>query len=123
MLVFQNPALFDRNQCFAFAGRANAARGSDCRSAETGANLQNLSGTYPCEMIDEDEHIEMEHRVSFPNFVELAVDGLLSVLHERVHQLEDVMYLRIGPHDYGARTVRVVMPAHNNGIAAAGIRQ
>jgi hypothetical protein len=91
MLVFQNPALFDCKHCFPFAGLANATRGSDCRSAETGANLQNLSRTYPCEMLDEDKHIEMEHRVSFPNSLELAVDRLLSVLHERVHQLEDVM--------------------------------
>src|SRR5438034_11610657 len=100
MLVFQNPALFDRNQCFPFAGLANAARGSDCRSAETGANLQNLSRTYPCEMIDEEERIEMEHRVSFPNSVKLAVNGLLPVLHEPVRPLDDVMYLSILPEAY-----------------------
>src|SRR5947208_15051299 len=90
MLVFQNPALFDCNQCFPLAGLANASGGSDCRSAETGANLQNLSRTYPCEMIAEDEHIEMEHPVSFPNSVQLAVNRLLAVVIERVRQLDVV---------------------------------
>src|ERR1043166_8886091 len=86
--MLKTSAGFDGNQLFGRTRRAHAQRRRHGRAAEERADLENLSVADFGEMINEQEDIEMKHRIFRPDFVELPVDWPLPVVDERAHELK-----------------------------------
>ena len=55
-------------------------------------------------MIDEDQHIQMQHGMFVPDFQQLRMNGLLPVLHESMHQVEAIVELAVTAH--GSRSLQ-----------------
>ena len=128
-LVFQTSSLFDRDERFSLARIAHAERRGDGRAADERAYLDDLSHAYFCKMIDEDQHIQMQHGIVVPDFEQLRMNGLLPVLHESMHQVQAIVELAVTAH--GCRSLRCrpddcvvargTMSSHHDEIALCAV--
>src|SRR6266403_4021868 len=95
--VFHASAGFDCNQFFLPVRIAHAERRRDCRPANKRADLEDLSGANFRKMIDEDQHVQMQHGMFVTNFEKRRMNRLLPVLHQRAHQAKRIVKLIATP--------------------------
>ena len=85
--MFHAPAGFDCDQFFLPTGIAHAERRRDGRAANKRADLKNRSGATLCKMIDQEQHVHMQHGIFVPHFEKRRMNRLLAIMHERVHEI------------------------------------
>jgi len=91
--VFDASARFDCDQFFLPVRIAHAERRRDCRPADKRADLEDLSGANFRKMIDEDQHVQMQHGMFVTDFEKRRMNRLLAVLHQRAHQAKRIVKL------------------------------
>src|SRR5205823_11474014 len=78
--------------------------GGNRRAADVGADLENISRAEFGEVIDEEQHVEMQHRRSATDFLQTIAYLFMSILHQSVHQLKDLAGLsRVSTSRIGLR--------------------
>ncbi len=119
--VFQASTRFDRKKPFSLPGIAHSEGRGDRSSADKRADLEDLSGTNFRKMIDQDQDVQMQHRVSIADFKQLRMNRLLPVLHQSMHQVEALVELAVASRE--SRSVqrrpggpRWTMPSHHNEV-------
>ena len=102
--MLQSTTDFDADDFFGFARLTCSDSGGNGRAADVGADLKNISRTAFGEVIDKEQHIEVQHRC---DFCQAMAYFLISILHQSVHQLKDLAGLsrvstsRIGLREHG----------------------
>src|ERR1700688_4768219 len=88
--MITSAAWLDGDDCLRLTRIADTVGRRDRGTAQVGTNLQNMSRAYLREMIDQGKHIQMQHRVFAPHFLQLAVNRMTSVFRQGLHQCETV---------------------------------
>ena len=93
--VFQASTRFDRKKPFPLPGIAHSEGRGDRSSADKRADLEDLSGTNFRKMIDQDQDVQMQHRIFVADFKQLRMNRPLPVLHQSMHQVQALVELAV----------------------------
>src|SRR5713226_2845851 len=74
--MITSAARLDGDDCLWLTRIADTVSGRDCGTAQIGTDLQNMSRAYLRKMIDRGQHIQMQHRVFAPHFLQLVVNRM-----------------------------------------------
>src|SRR4029077_21037752 len=85
-LVFDVAARFDSNELFPRSRIAHAECCSNRGSPNEGADLENIARANFCEMINENQHVQMQHGIFVADFQQLRMNRLLPGFHQQIHQ-------------------------------------
>ena len=83
--VFHAPPWLDCDQFFSVARIAYTKGCGDGRAAKKSANLQNVARANLCEMINENQRVEMQHGIFVADFQQFGVNRLVPILHQGMH--------------------------------------
>src|SRR5439155_6887597 len=92
-MLTKTATLFDRNELFRGSYVAHSPSSGHGGSASKGADFENAAVADAGKVIKQLQRIRMQHRLAFAHLAQAAVNGLVPVLHERVHQFETVIEL------------------------------
>ena len=84
--VFHASTWLDCDQFFLLARIAHTESRGDGRTAKKSTNLQNVARANLCEVIDENQHIKMQHRILVADLQQFGVNRLVPILHQGMHQ-------------------------------------
>ena len=84
--MFHASAGFDCNQLFLPTRITNAECRGNCGAANKRADFKNRSGANFRKMIDQEQHIQMQHGIFVADFEKRRMNRLLPVMHQRAHQ-------------------------------------
>src|SRR6266849_179883 len=128
-LVFQASAGLDCNNSFSLTGIAHPKRRRNGGPANKCADLEDLSGANFRKMINQDQHVQMQHRMFVTDLKQLRMNRLLSVLHESMHQVQAIIEVAVTAHGFRSLqcrpgdcvVARGTMSSHHNEVTLHSI--
>jgi hypothetical protein len=94
--VFNAAAGFDGNEFLPRSRIAYAECGSNRGSPDEGADLENIAGANFCKVVNENQHVQMQHGIFVADFEQLRMNRFVSILHKCMHQVQALVELIAG---------------------------
>src|SRR5437016_66493 len=113
--MFQMSSGFDANDLFGHAGVMHAKCGGDRGTANVGADFEDISRAEPGKVIDEKQHIHVQHGCGAADFFKPMAYLMTAIFHELVHQLEHLAGMRrVGQSRIGLRNHGPILLTRND---------